>query len=74
MKKTKKITIVLTNLLLTSCASNIQNKIITCQSEIRGGFDIGSGSTKLQISKVRICDNDKINIEKVYYKSSIAVK
>lgn len=74
MKKIKKVMIVLINLLLTSCTTNFQDKIITCHSEIRGGFDIGSGSTKLQISKVKICSNDKIDIEKVYYKSSIPVK
>lgn len=74
MKITNKIILTFISLFFISCTDNSNNGKITCKSEIRGGFDIGSGSTKLQIAKVSSCDNGEINIEKVYYKKNSSVK
>ncbi len=47
---------------------------LLCSDEIRGGFDIGSGATKIQIAKVKSCNNGDIFLEKVYYKNNKPVK
>lgn len=53
--------------------SNHNNRI-TCITEIRAGFDIGSGSTKLQVASVKNCKNGDITIEKLYFKENINVQ
>ncbi|MGY3805421.1 Ppx/GppA phosphatase family protein [Pigmentibacter ruber] len=45
-----------------------------CKVENRGAFDIGSGATKIQIAKVKICNDEQVKIEQVYFKKNIAVK
>lgn len=48
--------------------------VINCTTEIRGGFDIGSGSTKLQIASVKVCENKEITIQKSYFKENANVQ
>ncbi|KAB8036065.1 hypothetical protein GCL60_16005 [Silvanigrella paludirubra] len=70
------------SVILVSCnnkasnnASNQKDEVASdCKNEIRGGFDIGSGSTKLQIASVKVCKNGDITIEKSYFKKNANVQ
>jgi len=70
------------SVILVSCnnkasnnASNQKDEVAgDCKNEIRGGFDIGSGSTKLQIASVKVCKNGDITIEKSYFKENANVQ
>ncbi|WGL60711.1 hypothetical protein QEJ31_03720 [Pigmentibacter sp. JX0631] len=53
---------------------NHNNNSYLCKTENRGAFDIGSGATKIQIAKVKICNDEQIKIEQVYFKKNVAVK
>lgn len=65
------------SVILVSCnkASNQKDEVASdCKKEIRGGFDIGSGSTKLQVASVNVCKNGEITIEKSYFKENANVQ
>jgi hypothetical protein len=70
------------SVILVSCNNKASNKASDqkdevasdCKNEIRGGFDIGSGSTKLQVASVKVCKNGDITIEKSYFKENANVQ
>lgn len=65
--------------LITACNKKSDNLVQgkdagNCQSEIRGGFDFGSGSTKLKIAQVKFCKDGNSTVEKVYFSKNKEVK
>ena len=70
------------SVILVSCNNKASNNASNqkddsasdCKNEIRGGFDIGSGSTKLQVASVKVCKNGDITIEKSYFKENANVQ
>ncbi|WGL60586.1 hypothetical protein QEJ31_03090 [Pigmentibacter sp. JX0631] len=70
-------TIVLVSFNANATTKDVEKKAgmeVGCVNEIRGGYDIGSGSTKLQIALVKVCENGKISIEKSFFKENANVQ
>lgn len=62
------------NTSLQNTANSTEDNNTDCSYEIRGGFDIGSGSTKLKIANVKICKNGLSTVDTVYFSKNKAVE